>query len=125
MITTNPLAKKRKVMIKNLIKNFFVRSTEENPIIIEDDALKKRGEALSRFSVLLGNKIQSYAILASHVRPENVELQSRARDINKKIIAVSEELLSLNLEHASITDIENGMNTLGNLIDEFKVVMTN
>ncbi len=111
-------------MIKNLIKNFFVRSTEKNPIVEEDDALRKRGKDLMRLSDRLSNKIQDYAILASH-GCTNAELQSRASDINQRIITVSEELLSLNLENATLTEIEDGMTALGDLIDEFKVVMTN
>ena len=87
--------------------------------------VKTREDELAEISIILTNKLQEYAILAMSTNIMSAELQSRASNINREIIFISEKLLGLDLHSASIGNIRAGMEELTKLLDDYKMVVTN
>lgn len=110
------------------MKKFFkglltLNKKEEPPPPLSEFAIRE--QELQKISQDLSEKLESFAILSMSVNVESVERQLRANEVNREIITVSEELLTLDLKNTPMVTIKKSIDKLYKLINDFKMIVTN
>ncbi len=109
--------------MKKFFKGLLTLNKKEEPSLLSEFAIRE--QELQAISQELSEKLESFAILSMNANVESVERQIRANEVNREIIIVSEELLTLDLKNTPIVSIKRNVDKLYKLINDFKMIVTN